>query len=396
MTTYRIPAANAYTLECQLEQLSKRAAKLKLEPITYQVVREEVTKRKTDHGVVLRRWFHFEVSGGTAQLNGWHFVAAITPTDNGNIIAGMPGEEVPAQYQAATMDCEHCGKNRYRKAVYVIRHDDGRTAQVGANCLGDFVGHAWTPAQLAAAAEFERSLVVPEGDEGWGGGGYGARSVDTLEFLCTVAALARHKGFATRKMVQDCQAAESTADIAWNICTWDGRTLRDLQDDGWEVTPADVERAQVAIDWAQLLDGSTDTFTNNMKVSALNAALEKRTAGIAAYLIEAYRKAHEEEVKATTATHTSQHIGEIGKRLVLDNLTVARIREFEGDYGTTYFISMQTADGDDVVWKASTYQDWAYQAEASHQPVSLKATIKEHSEFRGTAQTYISRAQLVG
>jgi hypothetical protein len=81
--------------------------------------------------------------------------------------------------------------------------------------------------------------------------------------------------------------------------------------------------------------------------------------------------------------------------MVFDNLTVARIREFDGQFGVTYFISLVTPSGDDILWKASTYQDWAYRAEADASPVTLKATVKEHGEFRGVAQTVITRAQFV-
>ncbi len=92
---YRIPATNLHRLTQELDTLNKRAKRLKLAPVSYEIVGRGVRTVASRFGEIERTWIHVTVAGGAAQLNGWHFVATVTPTDNGAIIGCLPGEDVP-------------------------------------------------------------------------------------------------------------------------------------------------------------------------------------------------------------------------------------------------------------------------------------------------------------
>lgn len=104
-----------------------------------------------------------------------------------------------------------------------------------------------------------------------------------------------------------------------------------------------------------------------------------------------------------------QYVGEPKKRMDF-TLTLVSDRTFDGYYGTTHAYQLADEDGNCIVWMttsqfgmwvdAATYgfdgngDIWAY-AEVGDK-VTIRATIKEHSEYRGIKQTVITRAQVKG
>ncbi len=196
-------------------------------------------------------------------------------------------------------------------------------------------------------------------------------------------------------MVEQSGRSTTTGDDAWALCTNTASPLflDELQDKDFAVTDEDTARARMAIAWAQ---HSTDegTFARNLRVAALNATVERRTVGIAAYLVEGHRRAVEESRKSEKPV--GGWVGTPGKRETFAGLQVTRIREFNNDFGTCYFVNLQDAAGNALTWKASTYPGWAYEAEASGELVSIKATVKAHEDSaRFGLQTLIQRAALI-
>lgn len=386
---YRIPAVNYAGLLAELETLNKRARKLGVDAVSYRELSRETISRKIDGRTIQRTYITLEVNGGYPHLSGWHFVGIIEPTDAGNILKIVPGETVPELYRSASNNCDHCHTNRYRKATYIIRHDDGRFAQVGGNCLAAYVGSDKTPAKLAAMAEFIRDIRdIGENDDSWGFGSAHPLHVDTADFLATVAALSRHGGFVTRKHA-DINGGTPTSVMAWRL-SYDAKLWQEMTADGFTVTDADIETAKAAIAHAQSLPGDSD-FDHNLKVTASLSAIDHRQSGIAAYLIEAYRRATEAERVAKAPKPVSRFVGTVGKRETFRNLTVARIHEFETDYGVMRLFRFLDGDGNTLVWKTGTYADWLYDAEQTQEPICIKATVKAHETYRDRCQTILTR-----
>lgn len=408
---YRMDAANFHVLTSKLDELNRKATKLKVEPVTYEVVEREVATvsepiigeafdgatviigskpvRKTFYTVVVR--------GGFPHLDGWHFVGVIEPTDAGNIIKAMPGETVPEQYREATNYCDHCKSSRYRLSTFIVRHDDGRTAQVGRNCLAAYLGSDRSPANLAAAAEFGglvRELGADEDREESAGGFRQREYIDTIEYLSNVASLAHCFGFVTSTQARN-GGGNATGHFAWNVLTWH-RAHKEAVEKGWEgVTERDIETAEAARAWAQGLDDSSD-FNRNMRIVATLDAVDQRQCGIAAYIIEGYRRQQEREieqrVKDAAPKVESHHVGTVGQRETFTDLTVSRVHEFGTDYGVMYLVRMLDPQGNVIVWKSGT--DAAADLEAD-QTISIRCTVKEHSVYRDTPQTIVSRASVL-
>ena len=103
----------------------------------------------------------------------------------------------------------------------------------------------------------------------------------------------------------------------------------------------------------------------------------------------------------------SQHVGALKQRMTL-TLTLERKTWFDGYRGPSCAYSFRTPDGDVVCWMSSSAIyvpndapdfdpacDSAERALRVGDTVTVKATIKEHGEFRGVKQTKILRPKLV-
>lgn len=91
-------------------------------------------------------------------------------------------------------------------------------------------------------------------------------------------------------------------------------------------------------------------------------------------------RAAAKEAKAASA----KHIGVVGERRQFD-LTIKFTTDYETDFGVTFVHVMEDADGNVVVYKGS--KSLGNKDDA----ISIKATVKEHGERDGIAQTIISR-----
>lgn len=105
----------------------------------------------------------------------------------------------------------------------------------------------------------------------------------------------------------------------------------------------------------------------------------------------------------------SQWVSEPKKRIDM-SLTLVNEYEYEGysysyyDSATSYIYTLRDADGNCIVWKTKTPLAMWVEDENGHEEwveaeigdtVQMKATIKEHGEYKGTKQTVISRPKLV-
>lgn len=101
----------------------------------------------------------------------------------------------------------------------------------------------------------------------------------------------------------------------------------------------------------------------------------------------------------------SEWVAEPKKRLDLD-LTLVNVYEYEGysysyyDSGTSYIYTFRDESGNCIVWKTKNIID-CYDEERDEwvlaevgSKVTMRATVKEHSEYKGTKQTVITRPKV--
>ena len=87
------------------------------------------------------------------------------------------------------------------------------------------------------------------------------------------------------------------------------------------------------------------------------------------------------------ASWNSQHLGTVGKRDVF-NVEVDRVAYFESAFGIVWIVTMRDEAGNAIVSKSTSFR-----AERG-QRLTIKATIKDHGDFRGEKQTVVQRIKV--
>ena len=84
----------------------------------------------------------------------------------------------------------------------------------------------------------------------------------------------------------------------------------------------------------------------------------------------------------------SDFIGNVGERLVFDNMSVFFVADFENHWGCTYIHGLRDANDNVVIYSGNSIAD-------KGDVLSIRATIKEHEVRDGVKQTIIARPHLL-
>lgn len=107
----------------------------------------------------------------------------------------------------------------------------------------------------------------------------------------------------------------------------------------------------------------------------------------------------EAKLKALRDFSGSEWVAEPKKRIDLD-LTLVDVYEYEAtkfsyyDSSTGFIYKFRDADGNCIVWKTKKFMpEWCPDDMWNAVDVEVRATVKEHTEYRGVKQTVINRPQ---
>lgn len=419
-TEFLIPERRLDELRKGIEDINKRAAKLGCEPVRLTIGEHEMVelpREREDDPKRFYKAFHVVVEGETPKLAGWEFQATLLHfygDEAGNIIQAVPGVEVPKEYRDRGPVCDHCKTKRRRNKTYVLLHDDGHRVQVGSTCIGDFLGRAAdNPEGLAAFCEalnrfFGKLGALEDGEGGEPGCGPGVyRSyVELPVFLANTVSSIREFGWLSRGKAyetgrQGCATADEVSHRLFSV----KRYLTDKEKEELErLTPtaADFEEAEAAIEWGKSLEGDDlNDYLHNVHTLCEVGFTTEHTFGVAASIIFAHRR-HLGKLAERAKAGDSEHFGTVGKRETFE-LTVTRIGNFEGYYGVTWVVGFEDNDGNRAVWFSSNLPKVGYLTNdqfgdalvheelAIGETVTVKATVKEHGEYKGAKQTVLTR-----
>lgn len=405
---YRIYEGNVEGLKARLNKLNKRAAKIGATQIVYTIDGEDFEDVEGQPGRK-RRIVLMNVTGEAPRCNGWTFIGTLNHTDDGNIIRAVPGVEMPATYRDCRPSCDHCKTNRLRRDTYIVRNEAGECKQVGSNCLQDFLGHK-DPAKLASWAELVLGAYDICASANDGGKGLYTYRIDLPDYLSYVAEVVLRSGnFISRKQAQEHdnhtrptseialtamfhsaalagtegELIPSTAAIDMAVAARDYALKKyapHMLEDG---SPADFKKSLMAMNASEGLND----FEHNLFVAAKCEGIEPRQAGVAAYIIQMYRK--DLEMIAKRDSRPSNWVGEVGKRLRGLKLTVKAVRMRETQYGVQTWLRFVDESNNTFVWSASGEHDYAIDAQ-----FIVTGTVKEHSDWKGIKQTKLMRCKL--
>jgi hypothetical protein len=397
--TFKVPACNLAFLSERIEKLNRKGAKLGCAEIKTRVLSVEWVSKHTEAGTYRERYYTIELEGAAPRLEGgWTFLGTLQHTEAGNILRAIPGKEIPESYRTAPRTCDHCKKIRARKDTYLVKTEAGEIRQVGHSCVADYLGHQ-SPQQIAFLATIVKEMedLGSEGERR-----YGAPQVLlTTEFMEMAAEVVLRKGFVSRAAAQSyaeksggASLLETTAGETWFQLYPDRELMAKSPELYFDVTPAARELAVKVMEWV-ISTPQKPGYGMNLQIAMKLETVTRRDGGLLASAIGAYQKAMGQQATRESARkklENSKHFGEVGKREIFE-LTVVGEHHFEGQYGGSRHMApedrilyrMLTADGNVATW-------WTTGAKLEvGKTYRLKATVKKHDDYKGIAQTVLTR-----
>lgn len=420
MATYAIYEENMERLTKKLTRIRNKCHKYGCD-FTFSEIGEEFREFENEDGDTYTLRYVIVEAEGTAKVNGWRFIATIDHSNaSGNIVRKISDEvEVPERYFTCEPTCEHCNSKRHRKDTYIVYNEETKEfKQVGSNCLCDFTG-GYNAEWAAEYISLYDSLI--EGEAPVGGCDY-TYYFDLEKLLHYAYYSVKHLGYVstsayetsygpvrtTREDACDAYLYDNSPSRLWKR---DREIVEEFRNKYHPDYTSEEAKSYVEemIEYFKNNEESGD-YMHNLKVLANAQYIKSKEAGYAVSMIVTYnkhlgkvaeKKARDEKNKVES--ETSNFVGEVGKRIVIDNIdTVDAITSWEIQCGTTtryktitrYKISDKS--GNIYMWDSSTgiclgqHEDGTYR-----NVVSITGTVKKHDEFRGVKQTWLTRCKVI-
>ena len=367
---------------------------------------DEIRKVKDDSGIPHSLRYVEVVADGKAQMNDWSFLATVEHTENGNIIRAVSDVNVPIKYYTSDPICEHCRSNRVRKDTFLVRNTEtGEIKQVGKSCLRDFT-HGMNADVIASMMSYLTGL---EEAEAWvpSHGMYFPEYFEVEEFARFAAETIRIYGYIRRGTWEDDERVDSTYDRTIDFYeaskghtghffpdydryykVLDEMKKRNFNSESEESVSMTAE----ALKWIADVDDSQSTYLHNLKVTCSLKEVSRKHLGIICSLFAAYNKdlVKQAERKAKAEEDAaSDYVGNIGDRIRFEAKSVRILTSWDTEWGTTWLLKIVDKEGNIYTWKSSgNFPDDVSTIK------NVVGTVKNHSDYKGTRQTELTRCKV--
>lgn len=397
---YRLSETALEKARARVEALTKRAAKIGVEPPRLEVVAvETVPVRFSSDGGFVRcsedvaerhvQEYIVRVTVPVIQLpGGWSYVATLQHTSEGNIIRKAPWVDADTfdseEWRDRPPYCEHCHLPRNRIDTYLVRNDEeGRVVQVGSSCINDYLGHDVEAylGYLAALGDLVPSLEADEDGGRWYGGV--GSNLHILDYLAEVIVAIREHGWVPRSQSAPEIGRLATADLAlgnyWAVPPERTCPAPDERDRAYaEKVLSEVRSSLDARDPFGLSD-----YEWNLKVALSHDWLEQRMVGLVASAVRYY-----ERLVGSASVSRGDWVGEPGSVFEGD-VKVERVQVVDTRYGRKALIKAVDDAGNVVAWWTTRRVPFDV-----GDTVHVKAKVKANDEYRGKRETMLSYAKV--
>lgn len=367
--SFSIPEVNVGKFEKAMNKLVKQSIKLGMGDVQYTLINKEFVTNDKETDL----FYTYKVSGETPTLNGYILVAILEKQQDLNLIFHIDKEHtLPHGLETNTNHCEHCNHKRARKHLFILKNElTGRYIQVGKSCVKDFTGGHHSPDAVANYYQFIEEIHELENF---------ISCTRVQKYINVIEAIAFSAYFTDKdgyvKTLYHSNDNPSTKNVTFEAI-------------GNEEILAEVikgnyfETAEKVSEWILAQEGNNDYIVNLKTLTKEGFVTESRL-GFIVSAYSSYLKAisKKKEIKETVV---SNHVGEVGKRTDFQ-LVFERVTWFETAYGTTYIYFFFDEIGNQLIWKTGN----GVRMEKGNK-VNLKATIKEHGEYRDIKQTVLTR-----
>jgi uncharacterized protein (DUF2147 family) len=351
-------------------------------------------------------WFDVTVSLNAPAIGDHILVARLEHLSEGNVVYPAPGlaAPVPTCYRTAKPLCGHCLTTRRRNDTFVLARPDDTTIQVGRNCLADYLRDPEAAERLLQWTALCQSVTgaVQESISLYANGGGGRWYWSFPQVVALAVEYGKRFGWLSASQAREQERQSSASALLSALCTTLNRPvwLAEVQGEADAALADPTSEANRTVAWiAEVLankpENETTDYESNLVVLCKAGAVHSGQFALAASAFRAHwawrtkaeREAAEAARKAQAAT--GNHVGTVGEREVFADVNCVSVKSLGvGEYGERFLVKFLTPAGDTLVWFTG---EGGFDAEEGR-TYTIKATVKEHSEYNGLRQTIITRA----
>lgn len=390
---YSIPEANIERLNKKLHTIKNKCAKYGCD-FSWSEAGEEFKDVQDKNGNKFKTRFVLVDVSGTAIVNDWRFIASVQHTSKGNIITGVAGVEVPERYYTSAPYCEHCKTKRARKNAYIIQNvKSGEFKQVGKSCLCDYT-HGLSAEMAAQCLSY--IPIMEKAAQIYGGLGF-QRYEETREVLLYALETIKKFGYTKSNFNGVITTAQRTADFmsAANgggvMQEYRNKCLREMEQVNFVAhSPENESRIEAALKWISEQEENSNYIHNLRTVCSLDYVL-RRNYGLLVSLFPAYERAmNDKQTEASwkSETEKSEYVGTVGDRITIDVASIECALRWESSFGIVSLYRMKDTLGNVYIWKTNKFLELEFIRR-------ITGTVKNHSEYKGAAQTELTRCKVL-
>lgn len=386
-----------------------------------------------------------EINGdGLIRKDGWTVCARVEHGNAGNVVTPFGEESAPDDWFHAPARCEHCRTNRFRNVTFMCGNANGEIKQVGKTCLKDYTGI--DPAAALMWAEVRDVIdvrIVRDCDrEEWERGSHATMYNVGRVIGLAADEIAAHgyrksgerdstKGAVIAALNYGDHPSDAGSATAVKVVEWlkglaDGqketawleekreKAIKNALANGW--TREEIESGkekvfyenedgetcymEVPFDVRDFLPKAEYPENNPYRVESMERSCISLAAqgyaksahvGLLAYMPLAYERymdrvsrAEKRVADREAEAAASGYVGAIKERITITAVTAKLITSWEGDFGMTYLYRFVDGSGNVFIWYAS-------KKISVHDGMTIKGTVKNHSEYDGIKQTVLTR-----
>lgn len=302
---------------------------------------------------------------------------------------------IPELEKAATKEedadtfCEHCRTRRVRKDTYIVRNTEtGEFKQVGKSCLKDFTGGLSAEQVAQYISWFDEVIRGQAVEPGF------KHYESTEEILQNAVESVRLYGFTKTEAYGN---AISTKQVVLEQVHHFGSYRERIELDDFDPDHrGNSDKVKAIMAWVASLPMELG-YISNLKTTLAREYCENRDVGIICSAVASYnREMERQERKARERKQASksQWVGNEGDRIELHNMTIRLLTGWETEFGYTYLYKFVDDQGNIYTWKTGKWLGDGDEVKDT-QRISLKGTVKKHSEFNGELQTELTRCKVL-
>ncbi len=389
---YQVLKSLVPTIKTKIESYQHRFSRYKFGHIDF-TVSEPYIIRTSDNRTI--QVVDVDVEG-EYKIPGWIFVASLewVPEAGTNLVKRVGNDlQIPERYLNST-DCEHCRSNRDRKYTIVIYNEQtNEFKQVGRQCVKDYIG--------ADVEDYLSYLSLFESMQEWFNNlpKEGRNKEDAIfktdDILTQTVEEVNHAGYVSQQTIANwydrngyddamCPLEKTSSQVYKIMNKVTGYSSYELVRPEYEVTDKTLGQVQNIKHFVDDLVDNNE-YIHNIKALFKTEYVDNSKLGLVVSAVGYYLRETAARVEAEKES-TSEYIGDIGDKIEFTSKPVV-VSSYENEYGVS--VLYKFVDGGNVImWRTGKRLDPDVE-------YTIKATIKEHSDFRNVKQTVVTRGKVL-